>query len=201
MCKRVHSIHYCILVNTPITCITTIFTVEWFISYWQYSIKYWSSLLPVVDCLICFCYLELGSSSKVEDNRRWVSSIAVLISWLPLCCCVPSNAVVVMNCIHQGNRGTFLIAQPMEVFIFEAIFWSLVDLLRFKWFAAKCFYEILFLLFWSAAFRFLKHLLQAFLNIVNAYDRLRFGLCSILKICNFVRKKLVFLIFRFQFRF
>ncbi len=167
-CKRVHSIHYCILVSITIIIYTTlIFAVEWFTDS-QYSIKYWSSFFVVPDSLIFVDYLELGSSSEVEDNRRWVSSI--LTSWLPLCCCVPSNAVLVMNCIHQGNRGTFVIAQPMEVFGIETIFRSLVDLLRFKSFTSKCFNKIFLLLNCCAAYWFHEHFLHAFLNLVNLHN-------------------------------
>ncbi len=78
LCKRVHSIHFCILVNTIIICTTLIFNVEWFIYCTQYSTKYWSTVITIVDCLTFFDYLELGSSSEVEDNRRWVSSQAAI---------------------------------------------------------------------------------------------------------------------------
>ncbi len=78
LCKRVHSIHYCILVNTTIIYMTLIFTVEWLIRYIQYSIKKWSPIFVVYDSLFFFDYLELGTNRKVEDNRRWVSSIAAI---------------------------------------------------------------------------------------------------------------------------
>ncbi len=57
---------------------TVILTVEWSILYVQYSIKYWSFISVVLDCVFFFDYLELGSSSEVEDNRRWVSSIRAI---------------------------------------------------------------------------------------------------------------------------
>ncbi len=202
LCKRVHSIHYCILViTTIITCNTVIITVEWVIIYLQYSSKYWSTISAVADCLTFFNYLELGSSSEVEDNRRWVSSIKAI--WLPLCCCVPSNAVLVMSCIHQSNRGTFLIAQPMEVITSETIFWFLVDLLRFKSLTSECFNKISLLLDCCAAFWFLEHLLHAFLNFVNLHDwcwcwnLLRLLNC-ILKLRLFLWKSLILLSFCFQ---
>ncbi len=165
-----HSIHYCILVNTTILCTTIVFTVE-FSDYIQYFTKTRSTFIVAADRLTFFDYLELGTNSKVEDNRRWVSFISVLfISWLPLCCCVPSNAVLVMNCSHQGNRGTYIIAPFMKVSGIETIFWSLVDLLRFKSLTSECFYKIFLLLDCCAAFWFLEHLLHAFLNFVNLHD-------------------------------
>ncbi len=80
LCKRVHSIHYCILENTIITCTTIIFIVEWFTEYTQYSTKEWSIGFLVEDYHLFFYYLELGSRCEVEDNRRWVSFIAPLIN-------------------------------------------------------------------------------------------------------------------------
>jgi hypothetical protein len=44
----------------------------------QYSNKNWSRVGEIEDCLLFFDYLELGSRSEVEDNRRWVSYIAVI---------------------------------------------------------------------------------------------------------------------------
>ncbi len=160
LCKRVHSIHYCIFVNTTIVCITIILTVEWFTIYLQYSIKYWSIVWGVDDSLTFFDYLGLGSSCEVEDNRRWVSSQAATpISWIPLRCSEPSNAVVIMSRFHQRYRGSFVITQPMEVFISETMFWSLVELLRSKSFFAQCFNQILFFLYFWAAVRCLNNLL------------------------------------------
>ncbi len=163
LCKRVHSIHVCILVKTTtIICITVIITVEWLIIYPQYSLKFWSPIFVVAYCLTFSDYLELGSSSEVEDNRRWVSSRGAKqhLSWLPLRCCEPSDAMVIMSWFHQRYRGTFVITQLMEVFGIETMFWSLVELLCFKSFsAAHCFNQILFLLKCCAAFRLLNNLL------------------------------------------
>ena len=108
LCKRVHSIHYAILVMTIIPCTTVIFTIEWFIPCFQYSTEHWSEVPPVEYRTLFFYYLELGSSSEVEDNRRWVS-VPPAFSCLPLRLCEPSDAVVVMIHFHQRYRGTFAI--------------------------------------------------------------------------------------------
>ncbi len=109
----------------------------------------------------------------------------------------------VMNCIHQSNRGTFFIAQPMEVFGIETIFWSLVDLLCFKSLTSDCFNKICLLLDCCAAFWFFEHLLHAFLDLVNLHDwcsswnLLRLLNC-ILKVRVFLRKSLILLSFCLQ---
>ena len=124
LCKRVHSIHYARLVITIITCITRIINIEWFIPCVQYSIEHWSEVTPVEYRVLFFDYLELGSSSEVEDNRRWVSSIdpPAFSCLLPLRLCEPSDAVVVMIHFHQHYRGAFVITQPMEGFASETMF-------------------------------------------------------------------------------
>ena len=121
LCKRVHSIHYAILVMTIIPCTTVIFTIEWFIPCFQYSTEHWSEVPPVEYRTLFFYYLELGSSSEVEDNRRWVSCIPISCP-VPLRCCEPSDAIVVMSWFHQRYRRAFLITQPMEGFESETMF-------------------------------------------------------------------------------